>query len=77
MLNSELNGTSRALFYRNISDFGFRSYLDAVQNKKFRIALSRLRMSAHRLEVEMGRWVRPVRVQYDVRKCTVCGLLAD
>ena len=55
--NSELNNSSRALFYRNISDFGFQFYLDVVQVKKFRIALTRLRMSSHRLEVEMGRWV--------------------
>ena len=75
--NSELNDSSRALFYRNMSDFGFQSYLDVVQVKKFRIALSRLRMSSHRLEVEMGRWVRPVRVPYDERKCRVCGLLED
>ena len=48
-----------------------------VQVKKFRRALSRLRMSAHRLEVEMGRWVRPVRVEHDERKCRVCGILED
>ena len=58
-------------------DFGFQSYLDVVQVKKFRIALSRLRMSSHRLEVEMKRWMRPVRVQYDERKCRVYGLLED
>ena len=75
--NSELNDSSRALFYRNISGFGFQPYLDVVQVKKFRTALSRLRLSSHRLEVEMGRWVRPVRVQYDERKCRVCGLLED
>ena len=37
--NSELSDSSRALFYRNISDFGFQSFLDVVQVKKFRIAL--------------------------------------
>ena len=34
--NSELNDSSRALFYRNISDFGFQPYVDVVQVKKFR-----------------------------------------
>ena len=74
--NSELSDSTWTLFYRNISDFGFQSYLD-VQVKKFRIALSRLRMSSHRLEVEMGKWMRPVRVQYDECKCRMCGLLED
>ena len=75
--NTELTDSRRALFFRNISDFSFKSYLDVVQVKKFRRALSRLRMSAHRLEVEMGRWVRPVRVEHDERKCRVCGILED
>ena len=50
-----------------------------VQVKKFRRALSRLRMSSlpHRLEVEMGRWMRPVRVEHDERKFRVCGVLED
>ena len=61
--NSELNDSASALFYRNISDF----ILDVVQVKKFRIVLSRLRMPSHRLEVEMGRSVRPVREKYDER----------
>ena len=71
------NDSSKALFYKNISDFGFLSYLNVVQVKKLRIALSRLRLSSHRLEVEMGRWARPVRVQYDERECRICGLLED
>ena len=52
--NSRLNESSRALFYRNLS-FGYKSYLDTVTKSKFRVALSRLRLSSHRLEIETGR----------------------
>ena len=67
--NIEINGSTRANFYKNISNFGFQSYLDIVTIKKFRTALSRLRLSSHRLKVEMGRWVRPVRVQCENNRC--------
>ena len=75
--NSELAESSMTLFFRNTSDFGFKAYLNIVTVKKFRRALSRLRMSSHRLEVEMGRWKRPVKVAYGERKCRVCGVLED
>ena len=31
----------------------------------------------HGLEVEIGRWKRPVKVAYAERKCRVCGVLED
>ena len=75
--NSELAESSMARFFRNTSDFGFKAYLNIVTVKKFRRALSRLRMSSHRLEVEMGRWKRPVKVAYGERKYRVYGVLED
>ena len=42
-------------FYRTFSDFNFQAYLDLVNIPKFRIALSKLRVSAHILEIEAGR----------------------
>lgn len=45
--------------------------------KKYRNALSRLRLSSHRLAVETGRWQRPESVPYNERKCIICGVLAD
>ena len=32
-------------------------------------------MSSHRLEVESGRWVKPVPVPFNERNCTVCHVL--
>jgi len=36
--------------------FGLNSYLKCVKIEKFKFALCRFRVSAHRLAVEAGRW---------------------
>ena len=74
--NARINESTRASCYKNIS-FSFKTYLDTVTVKKFRIALSRLRTSSHRLEVEAGRWARQVRKPLNERLCTFCGVLED
>lgn len=75
--NAEINQSTRAIFYRNIAVFKFQDYLDVVKVKKFRNALSRLRVSSHRLEVETGRWNKPQRIEYIERKCRICNKLED
>jgi len=45
--------------------------------EKFRMSLSRLRMSSHRLKVETGRWQKPTAIPFNERKCTVCLKLED
>ena len=40
-------------------------------------ALSKLRVSSHRLEVESDRWVRPRRIPVHKRKCIVCQVVED
>ena len=52
---SELDNSSRALFFRSFSNFNFQSYLEFISVKKFRVALSKLRVSSHKLECEAGR----------------------
>ena len=42
----------------------------------FRVAVSRLRISSHRLEVEKGRWKTPP-VPYNNRLCNICQVLDD
>ena len=74
--NSRLNDSTRALFYRNFS-FGYKTYLDFVSVGKHRFALSRLRLSSHRLEVETGRWARPNATAFEERRCTSCHSLED
>ena len=75
--SSRLNNSSRAIFYRNISDFSFQQYLELISNRKLRINLSGLRLSSHRLSIETGRWNQPVSLPINQRLCTFCNCLED
>ena len=74
-LNAGLQDSSLALFYRNVSDFSFKLYLECVTVKKFLIAVSRLRTSSHRLEIESG--PRPTKTPIAERLCFLCNNLED
>ena len=70
---SRLQTSSRAIFYKELSSFDYKQYLDIINIKKFRIAVTKLRLSSHRLEIETGRWARPL-VERQNRKCKLCNL---
>ena len=74
---SRINNSSRALFYRTIATFQFQPYLEKINISKFSTALSRLRVSSHRLSVESGRWVRPNSIPLSERKCILFNTLED
>ena len=75
--NASLQESSRALFYRTISSFNFQNYLNVLNVEKYRKAMSRLRMSSHRLEIETGRWRKPISTPIEQRKCKFCNVLED
>ena len=74
---ARLEESTRANFYRTFAAFKLQPYLDNVNVSKFRYALSRLRLSSHRLEVESGRWVKPNPTPLNERKCLNCKVLED
>ena len=75
--HARLENSTRARFYINIANFKYQAYLDNLTIAKFQQNLTRLRVSAHRLEVECGRWTRPERTPLDERKCKICHRLED
>ena len=75
--SSRLAESSRANFYSLFSSFEHQFYLDFVKVKKFRVAMTKLRTSSHRLEIEVGRWARPNRILIDEGKCITCNKLED
>lgn len=75
--HSRLEESSRAIFYRSIASFQFQPYLEHLNVTKFSQAITKLRVSSHRLEIESGRWVRPHSIPVNDRKCSVCQLLED
>ena len=74
---SRLEDSSRAVFYRSVASFHFQPYLEHNNVYKFSQALSKLRVSSHRLEIEAGRWVTPHSIPVKDRKCVVCQVLED
>ena len=74
---SELQDSTRARSYILFAEFKLQKYLKCINIEKFRIALSRLRMSSHRLENEKGRWHKPTAIPLNDRKCKHCNILED
>ena len=54
--HSRLGNSTRARSYLTFANFQYQKYLDILSIVKYRKSLSRLRLSSHRLEVEVGRW---------------------
>ena len=63
--------------YRELkSDFDRSPYLTMLQNQKLRNALSKLRLSSHRLAVKTGRHTG-IGVSKQNRKCIFCITVTD
>ena len=59
--------------YRELKrDFYYEPYLDMVGERTHQVALTRLRLSNHRLRIEMGRYTRPKTVRAQ-RVCILCN----
>ena len=54
--------------------FDPEKYLDHILNPKYRVALSKLRASSHNLEIERGRYTRPI-LSPEKRLCPVCQVV--
>jgi len=75
--NGRLQDSSRANLYNHIASFKFQSYLNVCKITKFRVSMSRLRLSAHRLCIETGRWTKPNSIPVNERKCLTCNVIED
>ena len=75
--HERLEGSSRANLFKNITQFKLQPYLENINVCKYMQAVSKLRMSSHRLAIESGRLTRPARIPVDERKCTHCELVED
>ena len=75
--HSRLEKSSRARCFLTFANFQYQKYLDVVNIVKYRKNLSRLRLSSHRLEVEVGRWTKPNKTPIENRKCQICNVLED
>ena len=70
--NTDVNDSTCAGCYVLYAYFMFPPYLSLINIEKVRVSLSRVRVSAHRLEIETGRWNKPANVPLNERKCRTC-----
>jgi hypothetical protein len=67
------NDDGKLSTYKSIKKcFILENYLQSIRNKDHRIALTKLRISAHRLEIEKGRYISP-KPPRDQRTCIHCS----
>ena len=52
------------------------TYLDAIKNYEYRVAMLQLRTSSHTLAIEYGRYTRPT-TKIEDRNCSFCHILED
>ena len=75
--SSQLENSTRVRTYRLYSNFDFKLYLDTLNIKKYRQAFTKLRLSSHYLEIEVGRWHKPDKTPINERKCQICNTIED
>ena len=51
-------------------------YLSEIKDIKKRVAITKFRLSDHKLEIEIGRYHRP-KLKPDERLCQVCDAIED
>ena len=69
---SNINNSSRLSMYsRYKHDFLFETYLDTIPDQKFRITLTKFRLSSHNLAIERGRFEN---IPRNDRICRCCNL---
>ena len=69
---SNLNNSQRLASYSRFKhSFSLEPYLNNITNRKFKIALSKFRLSSHRLEIERGRYRNIPKTD---RLCQFCSM---
>ena len=74
---SRLSQRSMTVRYRELTDFEHCEILyNSFVVEKYRIAITRWRLSSHPLYIETGRYQRPKLARAE-RKCSICHVLED
>jgi exonuclease III len=68
----KLNESEKLTFFKDIKrEYRLSPYLNTIKNINFRKTITKLRISAHKLEIETGRYKRP-RLDRELRICRLC-----
>ena len=72
------NMSNKLRTYKLFKDqFQLEHYLKCQLPNKHRAALTKLRVSCHKLAIETGRYHKPAPLPVDHRLCSVCGVIED
>jgi hypothetical protein len=56
------------------AQYGYKEYFSKVNNAQLRRSLARFRCANHKLQIKLGRQVKPVKVLVQQRYCKLCNL---
>ena len=69
---ASVNDSRKLVLYRRYKkDMKIEKYLSSISNKKYKIALSKFRLSSHSLSIETGRYAD---ISVDERICNFCNM---
>ena len=75
-MGSENDESGKLHILRKIKkSFSYEKYLSIVKSAKYRRAFTAIRVAAHKLEIETGRWARKnngEKLDRSERLCTLC-----
>jgi hypothetical protein len=58
----------------SLAQYGYKKYLFKVDNAQLKRSLARFRCVNHKLQIELGRQVKPVKMPMQQRYCKLCNL---
>jgi hypothetical protein len=56
------------------AQYGYKEYLSRVDNAQLRRSLARFRCANHKLQIKLGRQVKPMKVPVQQHYCKLCNL---
>jgi hypothetical protein len=71
--NSGSRGNKLSTYKEFKENFELETYLLNIKNKQVRSSLTKLRISAHTLKIEMGRYHKPEKIPVERRLCEECN----
>jgi len=74
MAVADSNRVRAYLGLNNSAEYGYKKYLSKVDNAQLRKSLARFRCANHKLQIELGRQIKPVKVSVQQCYCKLCNL---
>ncbi len=74
MAASDSSRVRAYLGLNNSAQYGYKEYLSRVNNAHLRRSLARFRCANHKLQIELGKQVKPVKVPVQQCYCKLCNL---